>query len=117
MKLNRRSGPAPRRCGPPGRALQAPKKVAGSWGRRPLCSQPKQTAFSFTMLGPGAGEGIATVQTSMLGGFPYTRLGDFILTHPTMAEGLIVLFANVPARTNGLSGTRHEACRTVRPDG
>ncbi len=28
---------------------------------------------------------------------PYTGLRDAILTHPTMAEGLNVLLANVPA--------------------
>jgi hypothetical protein len=37
---------------------------------------------------------IAVVQTAMLSGLPYTGLRDAILTHPTMAEGLNVLFAN-----------------------
>jgi hypothetical protein len=36
------------------------------------------------------------VQTAMLAGLPYTALRDAILTHPTMAEGLGSLFANVP---------------------
>jgi pyruvate/2-oxoglutarate dehydrogenase complex dihydrolipoamide dehydrogenase (E3) component len=53
--------------------------------------------FGFTMLGPGAGEVIAVVQMAMLAGLPYTRLRDAIFTHPTMAEGLNVLFANAPA--------------------
>jgi hypothetical protein len=35
------------------------------------------------------------VQTVMLAGLPYTALRDAIFTHPTMAEGLNVLFANV----------------------
>jgi pyruvate/2-oxoglutarate dehydrogenase complex dihydrolipoamide dehydrogenase (E3) component len=52
--------------------------------------------LGFTMLGAGAGEVIATVQTAMLAGLPYTRLRDAILTHPTMAEGLGVLLAGVP---------------------
>jgi pyruvate/2-oxoglutarate dehydrogenase complex dihydrolipoamide dehydrogenase (E3) component len=51
--------------------------------------------LGFTMLGPDAGEVIAVVQTAMLAGMPYTGLRDAILTHPTMAEGLNVLFANV----------------------
>ena len=34
----------------------------------------------------------------MLGGLPYTALRDAILTHPTMAEGLNVLFDAVLAR-------------------
>jgi pyruvate/2-oxoglutarate dehydrogenase complex dihydrolipoamide dehydrogenase (E3) component len=52
-----------------------------------------------TMLGSGAGEVIATVQTAMLGRLPYTGLRDAILAHPTMAEGLNVLLAGVPAIT------------------
>jgi hypothetical protein len=32
----------------------------------------------------------------MLGDLPYTTIRDAILTHPTMAEGLNALFANVP---------------------
>jgi pyruvate/2-oxoglutarate dehydrogenase complex dihydrolipoamide dehydrogenase (E3) component len=51
--------------------------------------------LGFTMLGADAGEVIAVVQTAMLAGLPYTTLRDAILTHPTMAEGLNVLFANV----------------------
>jgi len=40
---------------------------------------------------------MAVVQLAMLAGVPYTQLRDMILTHPTMAEGLISLFENVPA--------------------
>jgi pyruvate/2-oxoglutarate dehydrogenase complex dihydrolipoamide dehydrogenase (E3) component len=47
----------------------------------------------FTMIGPEAGEVMATVQMAMLAGFPYTVLRDAILTHPTMAEGLNPLFS------------------------
>jgi pyruvate/2-oxoglutarate dehydrogenase complex dihydrolipoamide dehydrogenase (E3) component len=53
--------------------------------------------LGFTMLGPGAGEVIAVVQTAMLAGLPHTALRDAIFTHPTMAEGLNVLFANAPS--------------------
>jgi pyruvate/2-oxoglutarate dehydrogenase complex dihydrolipoamide dehydrogenase (E3) component len=52
--------------------------------------------LGFTMLGPEAGEVVAAVQTAMLAGMPYTGLRDAILTHPTMAEGLNALFANIP---------------------
>jgi pyruvate/2-oxoglutarate dehydrogenase complex dihydrolipoamide dehydrogenase (E3) component len=55
--------------------------------------------LGFTMLGSGAGEVIAAVQSAMLAGLAYTRLRDAILTHPTMAEGLTVLLAGVPAMT------------------
>lgn len=57
--------------------------------------------LGFTALGVGAGELIAVVQTAMVAGSPYTVLRDAILTHPTLAEGLTVLFAkemtSVPA--------------------
>lgn len=57
--------------------------------------------LGFTAFCVGAGELIAVVQTAMLAGMPYTFLRDAILTHPTMAEGLTVLFANAPvAREN-----------------
>jgi pyruvate/2-oxoglutarate dehydrogenase complex dihydrolipoamide dehydrogenase (E3) component len=55
--------------------------------------------LGFTMLGSGAGEVIAAVQSAMLAGLPYTGLRDAILTHPTMAEGLGVLLTGVPAMT------------------
>ena len=55
--------------------------------------------LGFTMLGAGAGEVTAAIQTAMLAGLPYTGLRDAILAHPTMAEGLNVLLAGVPAMT------------------
>src|SRR3989441_8673005 len=55
--------------------------------------------LGFTMLGAEAGEVMASVQTAMLAGLPYTGLREAILTHPTMAEGLTALFATIPPRT------------------
>jgi len=52
--------------------------------------------IGFTAFGAEAGELIAVVQTAMLTGAPYTLLRDAILTHPTIAEGLTVLFADEP---------------------
>ncbi len=52
--------------------------------------------LGFAMIGAEAGEVMAVVQTAMLAGLPYGKLRDAILAHPTMAEGLGVLFANVP---------------------
>jgi pyruvate/2-oxoglutarate dehydrogenase complex dihydrolipoamide dehydrogenase (E3) component len=60
-----------------------------------LIDQRSDRLLGFTMLGSGAGEVIATVQSAMLGGLPYTGLRDAILAHPTMAEGLNVLLAGV----------------------
>jgi pyruvate/2-oxoglutarate dehydrogenase complex dihydrolipoamide dehydrogenase (E3) component len=55
--------------------------------------------LGFTMIGAEAGEVMTAVQTAMLADLPYPRLRDAVLAHPTMAEGLGSLFANVPART------------------
>ncbi|MEA3181289.1 MAG: hypothetical protein QOI59_4812 [Gammaproteobacteria bacterium] len=52
--------------------------------------------LGFTAFGAEAGELIAVVQTAMLTGAPYTVLRDAILTHPTIAEGLTVLFHAEP---------------------
>jgi pyruvate/2-oxoglutarate dehydrogenase complex dihydrolipoamide dehydrogenase (E3) component len=52
--------------------------------------------LGLTVFGVGAGETIAPVQIAMLGGLPYTMLRDAILTHPTLAEGLVALFSAVP---------------------
>jgi len=41
---------------------------------------------------------MAAVQIAMLGSMPYSALRDAIFAHPTMAEGLDFLLANVPPR-------------------
>ena len=53
--------------------------------------------LGFAMLGAEAGEVMAVVQAAMLTGMAYTGLRDAIIAHPTMAEGLVTLFSNVPA--------------------
>ena len=45
-----------------------------------------------TALGAEASEILAAVQVAMLGGIPYTTLRNGIFTHPTIAEGLTMLF-------------------------
>jgi pyruvate/2-oxoglutarate dehydrogenase complex dihydrolipoamide dehydrogenase (E3) component/pimeloyl-ACP methyl ester carboxylesterase len=84
--------------------------------------------LGFTMIGPEAGEVMSVVQIAMQAGLPYTALRDSILTHPTMAEGLNVLFSSVKpaaavkvvkssagfARANGWPATTH---RHVEADG
>lgn len=52
--------------------------------------------LGITVFGVEAGEIMASVQIAMLAGLPYTALRDAILTHPTLAEGLIPLFSSVP---------------------
>jgi pyruvate/2-oxoglutarate dehydrogenase complex dihydrolipoamide dehydrogenase (E3) component len=51
--------------------------------------------LGFAMLGTQAGEVMTSVQMAMLGGLPYTTLRDAIIAHPTLAEGLNLLFATV----------------------
>jgi len=55
--------------------------------------------LGFTMIGAEAGEVMTAVQMAMLADLPYPRLRDAVLAHPTMAEGLGSLFANLPPRT------------------
>jgi pyruvate/2-oxoglutarate dehydrogenase complex dihydrolipoamide dehydrogenase (E3) component len=49
--------------------------------------------LGFAMFGEQAGEVMAVVQVAILGGLPFTALRDGILAHPTLAEGLNMLFA------------------------
>jgi pyruvate/2-oxoglutarate dehydrogenase complex dihydrolipoamide dehydrogenase (E3) component/pimeloyl-ACP methyl ester carboxylesterase len=51
--------------------------------------------LGFTMVGTEAGEVMTVVQIAMQAGLPYTALRDAVLTHPTMSEGLNVLFSAV----------------------
>jgi pyruvate/2-oxoglutarate dehydrogenase complex dihydrolipoamide dehydrogenase (E3) component len=48
-----------------------------------------------TLFGPQAGEAIAAVQLAMTAGLPYPALRDAIISHPTMSEGLNLLFARI----------------------
>ncbi len=54
--------------------------------------------LGFAMLGVQAGEVMTAVQMATLGGLPYTALRDAILAHPTLAEGLNLLFSAVGPR-------------------
>jgi pyruvate/2-oxoglutarate dehydrogenase complex dihydrolipoamide dehydrogenase (E3) component len=53
--------------------------------------------LGFTAFGAEASELMSVVQTAMLGDLPFTVLRDALFTHPTAAEGLTVLLANVSA--------------------
>jgi pyruvate/2-oxoglutarate dehydrogenase complex dihydrolipoamide dehydrogenase (E3) component len=63
-----------------------------------LIEQDGDRILGFTAFGVEAGEVMAAAQVAMAAGLPYTALRDMVLTHPTMAEGLVVLFSAVPAR-------------------
>ncbi len=53
--------------------------------------------LGFTAFGVGAAEIMTSVQIAMNAALPYTALRDTILTHPTLAEGLIPLFSSAPS--------------------
>ncbi len=64
-----------------------------------LVGETDDRILGFTMIGAEAGEVMAVVEMAMLAELPYTRVRDTVLAHPTMAEGLGFLFANVPPRS------------------
>lgn len=47
-----------------------------------------------SLLGHESSEVIAVVQMAMLGGLAYQQLRDAVIAHPTMAEGLQLLFSD-----------------------
>jgi pyruvate/2-oxoglutarate dehydrogenase complex dihydrolipoamide dehydrogenase (E3) component len=53
--------------------------------------------LGFTAFAVDAGDIMACVQVAMIAGLPYTALRDAVLTHPTLAEGLIPLFSSAPS--------------------
>jgi pyruvate/2-oxoglutarate dehydrogenase complex dihydrolipoamide dehydrogenase (E3) component len=57
-----------------------------------LIDAQRDHVLGFTMFGAEAGEVASVVQIAMSAGLPYTSLRDAVLAHPTMAEGLNVLF-------------------------
>ncbi len=65
-----------------------------------LVGRSHDRILGFTMLGPDAGEVVATVHTAMLAKLPYPTLRDAVLAHPTMAEGLGPLLSRVPPRSD-----------------
>jgi pyruvate/2-oxoglutarate dehydrogenase complex dihydrolipoamide dehydrogenase (E3) component len=65
-----------------------------------LIDKDSDRILGLTVFGVEASEPMATVQTAILAGLPYTALRDAIFTHPTAAEGLKRLLASVPARAS-----------------
>lgn len=51
--------------------------------------------LGFSMLGPQAGEVMTAVQMAMIGHLPYGVVRDAIIAHPTLAEGLGMLFGTM----------------------
>ncbi len=64
-----------------------------------LIEKESDRILGFTAFGVEAGEVMAVVQIAMAANLAYTALRDTVLTHPTIAEGLVSLFSAVPARS------------------
>ena len=61
-----------------------------------LVAAESDEILGFTVLGVDGGEVMSAVQLAMLGRLPYTAVRDAVLTHPTLMEGLVVLFSSAP---------------------
>ena len=75
--------------------------------------------LGFTAFGVNGGEIMSAVQIAMIAELPYTRLRDAVLTHPTLMEGLIPLFASTPsvvARTADASARPLSGSDSVRKE-
>jgi pyruvate/2-oxoglutarate dehydrogenase complex dihydrolipoamide dehydrogenase (E3) component len=64
--------------------------TTGSW--KVVVDADTGQILGAALLGHNAGEVISTLQVAVLGGLPYQRVRDAVLTHPTMGEGLNLLF-------------------------
>ena len=63
-----------------------------------ILDESSDQMLGFSAFGPEVGEVLGTVQMAMIAGLPFTAIRDAVLTHPTMVEGLGVLFSAVPSR-------------------
>ncbi|MFJ3139961.1 dihydrolipoyl dehydrogenase family protein [Streptomyces sp. NPDC086843] len=66
------------------------RDTRGVW--KAVVDRDSDRILGVALLGPDASEVMTVVQTAMLTGAPYTLLRDSIIAHPTMAEGLNMLF-------------------------
>ncbi|MET3921560.1 pyruvate/2-oxoglutarate dehydrogenase complex dihydrolipoamide dehydrogenase (E3) component [Arthrobacter sp. UYEF20] len=64
--------------------------LEGTW--KAVIDRETNRILGAALLGAEASEAIAVVQMAMLAGLEYTTVRDAIVTHPTIAEGLTLLF-------------------------
>jgi pyruvate/2-oxoglutarate dehydrogenase complex dihydrolipoamide dehydrogenase (E3) component len=62
-----------------------------------LVGEKDDLILGFTAFAVDGGEIMASVQTAMMAGLPYTALRDAIWAHPTLVEGLGPLFSSAPS--------------------
>lgn len=92
----KRDGVAYRLAKLPMAAVLRTRTVSEPRGFMKMLVDPQSDCIlGFTAFGVEASELLAAVQTAMLGNLPYTVLRDAIYTHPTIAEGLVFLLANL----------------------
>jgi pyruvate/2-oxoglutarate dehydrogenase complex dihydrolipoamide dehydrogenase (E3) component/pimeloyl-ACP methyl ester carboxylesterase len=82
-----------------------------------LVSPADGRILGFAMVGAEAGEVMTVVQMAVQAGFPYTTLRDSVLSHPTMAEGLNVLFSNVKLKVPAKAPWPRTSVHRVDADG
>lgn len=81
-------------------AIQRSRTLSETRGfMKALVDTGSDRILGFSVFGVEAGEIMASVQVAMIARLPYTTLRDAIFAHPTMLEGLISLFSNVPPTT------------------
>jgi pyruvate/2-oxoglutarate dehydrogenase complex dihydrolipoamide dehydrogenase (E3) component len=61
-----------------------------------LVAESDDRILGFTMIGAEADGLLAAMQTAILAKLPYPAVRDAIFAHPTMAEGLGLLFSSLP---------------------
>ena len=71
--------------------------------------------LGFTAFAVDGGEIMSCVQIAMIAGLPYTALRDAILAHPTLAEGLEMLFSSVPSVPKSATGSARQLDRELTP--
>jgi pyruvate/2-oxoglutarate dehydrogenase complex dihydrolipoamide dehydrogenase (E3) component len=79
-----------------------------------LVGASDERILGFTMIGAEADGLLAAMQLAILAGLPFPEVRDAIFAHPTMAEGLGLLFSNVPPEAAGTAGATPQTSETVR---
>lgn len=69
------------------------RETAGHW--KVVIDDATDEILGASLLGHESGEVLAALQMAMLGHLPYQRVRDAVITHPTMAEGLNLIFDTV----------------------
>jgi probable pyridine nucleotide-disulfide oxidoreductase len=73
--------------------------TTGTW--KAVVDADTNLILGAALLGHSAGEVISTLQMAMLGGLRYQQVRDAVLTHPTMGEGLNLLFDALDDQRHG----------------